>query len=64
MIYKYVTTYSGKLSIEFADLPFPADSRARFKGNVEIVAPDGPASSKPFERFTTTSAIGLEMRWR
>ena len=61
MVYEHAPTYAGKLSIEFADLPYPADARARFRGNVEIGGVEHSDRSVSFDRFTTASAIGLEM---
>ncbi len=58
IVAEHAPGYRGGISLEFCDLPFPEDQGARFRGNVFV---DPPAGGEPYDGFTTSSEIALEM---
>lgn len=60
VVHLHAPGYRGKVSLEF-DLPYPADPRARFRANAVMEPPIGPRSRERFDRFVTSSAIGLDL---
>ncbi|MGA8533737.1 MAG: hypothetical protein WB615_06495 [Candidatus Tumulicola sp.] len=61
IVLNHAPGYRGKISLEFCDMPFPQDPRARFRGTAVVDPPIGPRSREPYDRLLTSSEIALEM---